>query len=328
MRLLTVSELPIPTLPVTTKDPPTPKLPVKLPVPTTAKVKPGLLVPIPTLPLFKIPTIPSEEPIKVFKAVAAPTPLTWSLATGEEVPIPTLLLKVSIPKALPLTLKALVAKVRLRAAVPEVEVKLKAPVDKVNPFWAVKVPPEVTAPLPVAEILPVVVILSPLYAGDKVVSVLLQRPLCPLDEPIPILPEQVKLPVVSSRVQPVEDDPPAKLIDPPDPGLMFRLVEATVAPMLTLPEPLNTKAVEVKVLVLIEELKVAAPPTVKPPVLLKDTAPVPEVVKLNPAVAISVEASKVKASLNWVKSKELLVIPVPGMVADQEALPRPSEIKI
>ena len=126
----------------------------------------------------------------------------------------------------------------------------------------------------------------------------------------------------------MEEDPPAKLINPPAPGLIFKLVLATVAPIETLPEPLKTKAVEVKVLVLIEELKVAVLPTVKPPLLLKDTAPDPEVVKLNPAVAISVEASKVKLSLNWAKSKELLAIPVPGIVEDQEALPDASEIKI
>lgn len=148
--------------PVTTNDSPTPKLPEKLPIPTTSKALVGVVVPIPTLPLFNIPTMPFEEPIKVFKTVAAPKPLIWNLATGEEVPIPTLELKVSIPKVLPLTLKALVAKVRLRAAVPEVEVKFKAPVDKVKLFWAVKVPPEVMFPLPVAEILPVVEMLSPL----------------------------------------------------------------------------------------------------------------------------------------------------------------------
>lgn len=56
------------------------------------------------------------------------------------------------------------------------------------------------------------------------------------------------------------------------------------------------------------EVKLAAPATVNVPVLLKATAPLPEVVKLNPAVAMSVVASRVIESLNSVKSKESAAI--------------------
>ena len=55
---------------------------------------------------------------------------------------------------------------------PEVEVKDNAPVVIVKPFEAVKVPAEVTVPVPVEEILPEVVMLSPDVAGDRVVPVL------------------------------------------------------------------------------------------------------------------------------------------------------------
>lgn len=244
------------------------------------------------------------------------------------VPIPTLLLKASMLNRLPLISKALVTRDRFKLAVPEVEVKFSAPVDRVNPFWAVKVPPEVTDPAPVAEILPEVVILSPVYTGERVVSVLPQNPFVPPDEPTPIEPKQVNVPVVESRVQPLLDDPPARLTNPPVPGVKFRLVPGTDAPMPTLPDPVKVRAVDVKVLVLMVELKVAAPATVKVPVLLKATPPIPEVVRLKPAIAMSVEASKVMLSLNWAKSKELPVIELPGKVAIQEALPKASEVKI
>src|SRR5258708_6581362 len=50
--------------------------------------------------------------------------------------------------------------------------------------------------------------LSPAVAVDKVVPERCQKPLVPDDPPV-ILPVQVKLPVVPSMVQPVEEDPPA-----------------------------------------------------------------------------------------------------------------------
>ena len=55
---------------------------------------------------------------------------------------------------------------------PEVEVSDKAPVVIVNPFEAVNVPAEVTVPVPVDEIFPEVVMLSPAVAGERVVPVL------------------------------------------------------------------------------------------------------------------------------------------------------------
>lgn len=242
--------------------------------------------------------------------------------------MPTLLLKVSTLNVVPFILKALVSRVRFKLAMPEVEVKFRAPVDKVNPFWAVKVPPDVTVPVPVAEILPDVVTSSPVKAGDSVVPILDHSPDWPLDEPTPILPVHVSEPVVSSIVHPVDPDPPAILTNPPDPGFKFRLVPGIDAPIPIFPDPEKVRAVEVKVLVLIVELKVAAPATVKVPLLLKATAPAPEVVKLYAPNAMSVEASKVIRSLNWAKSNELSAINPPGRDDAQEPLPEASEVRI
>ena len=57
---------------------------------------------------------------------------------------------------------------------PEVPVRFKAPVVRVKPLEAVNNPAEVTVPVPVLEILPVVVTASPAVAGDKVVPTLCQ----------------------------------------------------------------------------------------------------------------------------------------------------------
>ena len=159
-------------------------------------------------------------------------------------------------------------------------------------------------------------------------STLLHKPDCPEDEPTPIPPEQVNAPVESSSVHPVLPDPPAKLTCPPVPGFKFKLAPDTDAPIATLPEPVKSRVVELKVLVLMVEENVAALATVNPPVLLKETAPVPEVVKLNPSVAISVDASRFKVFSNLSKSKELAVINDPDTEVDQDPLPDASDTKI
>lgn len=74
---VTVSDDPTPTLPETTKDPPTPKLP-KFPVPKTWKLYPGLVVPTPTLPLLV-----TNSP---FEALGP----AWKRVNGLELPTPTL----------------------------------------------------------------------------------------------------------------------------------------------------------------------------------------------------------------------------------------------
>lgn len=102
----------------------------------------------------------------------------------------------------------------------------------------------------------------------------------------------------------------------------------TDAPIATLPDPVKRSVVELKVLVLMVDEKVAALATVNPPVLLNATAPVPDVVKLNPAVAISVDASRVILSANLSKSKESAVINDPDTEVDQVPLPTLSETRM
>lgn len=239
------------------------------------------------------------------------------------------MLKVSTAKVEVLTVKALTAVVKVSLAVPEEEVRESAPVDKVKPLEAVRVPEEVIVPVDEVEILPDVVTESPVKAGERVEvdSFLDHNPLCPPDPPTPMPPEQVNSPVESESVHPVDPDPPAKLITPPFPGLMFKVVEATDAPIETDDDPEKSKVVELKVLVLMVELNVAALPTVNPPVLLKETAPDPEVVRLNPAVAISVEASRLKESENLSKFKESSVINDPDTPEDHDPLPEASETR-
>lgn len=191
-------------------------------------------------------------------------------------------------------------------------------------------PEEVIVPVEDVEILPDVVIASPENDGERVdvPSTLLHKPDCPEDEPTPIPPEQVNAPVESSKVHPVLPDPPARLTCPPVPGFKFRLAEATDAPIATLPDPVKRRVVELKVLVLMVEENVAALATVNPPVLLKATAPVPEVVRLFPAVAIFVAASRVIRSINLSKSKESAVINDPDTEVDQDPLPEASETRM
>ena len=120
------------------------------------------------------------------------------------------MLNVSIPKAEPFTVKALTPVVKVKAAVPDDEVKFKAPVVWVNPFCATKVPEAVMVPVLEVEIFPEVVTLSPENTGERVVPDLSQNPDVPPVDPIPIDPKQVKLPFVEFKVQPFADDPPAK----------------------------------------------------------------------------------------------------------------------
>jgi hypothetical protein len=79
-----------------------------------------------------------------------------------------------------LTLNAVVEDERVRDADPDVDVRLNAPVDSVNPLDAVRSPALVMVPPPVVEILPDVVIASPAVAVDSVVPVLDQYPSTPL----------------------------------------------------------------------------------------------------------------------------------------------------
>ena len=63
-------------------------------------------------------------------------------------------------------------------------------------------------------------------AGERVVTVLVQKPEVPEDEPV-ILPEQVRFPLVPSSVQPVSADPPDITIDPDAPvGPRLKVVAA------------------------------------------------------------------------------------------------------
>ena len=64
----------------------------------------------------------------------------------------------------------------VKAMAPEVAVRERAPVVKVRPFPAVRRPAKVPVPVPVAEMLPEVVMASPALMGDKVVPVLFHQP--------------------------------------------------------------------------------------------------------------------------------------------------------
>jgi hypothetical protein len=104
-----------------------------------------------TLAPFTVSESPDASP-KVLFPVVSKVPATVKVEVGAVVPIPTLEFEVSMSKTL-LTLKAEVAEFKVKATAPEVEVRLRAPVVKVNPFEAVSVEakepvePKVTAPV-------------------------------------------------------------------------------------------------------------------------------------------------------------------------------------
>ena len=63
---------------------------------------------------------------------------------------------------------------------PEVDVRFKAPAERVKPLLAVTNPAEVRVPVLVVEILPVVVIASPAVPGERVVPLLFQNARVPV----------------------------------------------------------------------------------------------------------------------------------------------------
>lgn len=77
-----------------------------------------------------------------------------------------------------------------------------------------------------------------------------------------IVPKQVKFPVVESIVQPFEDAPFAKRIEPDEPGLIVRSDPAVDAEITGF-DPDSVRAVEVKVFEFIVEPKVEAPETLR-----------------------------------------------------------------
>src|SRR5581483_3074422 len=96
-------------------------------VPPRSKYK---VVPVPLLvPPFKA---------RVDKTPAPPLP-TWSIVPGLVVLIPTLEFVVSMLNTPELTLKAVVDELRVKAAEPDDEVRLRAPVVSVSPLDAVSV---------------------------------------------------------------------------------------------------------------------------------------------------------------------------------------------
>lgn len=134
---------------------------------------------------------------------------------------------------------------------PEVVVRLIAPVVRVKPFDAVKSPAEVMAPVPVAEILPEVVTASPAVPGERVDKDLLQYPIV-LPPLLVMSPAQLKLPLVLLTVHPLDPDPPARFRRPLVPGLIVKFVAAVEAEIVGA-APAKVKAVEVKALEFIVE---------------------------------------------------------------------------
>jgi len=192
--------------------------------------------------------------------------------------------KVIAPAAeLPIEIAPLEVPVLIFVSKFEEAFKEIAPPLIVNPVWPVKSPAEVIVPVPVAEILPGVDIWSPLLTGDRVEvpESLLQNPTSelPVEE---MLPEHVRFPVASSTVQPVEPEPPANKTLPLAPGFKEIVLEPVAGPAITGSDPAKVKAVEVKVLVLMVEVKVAAPAIDKVPASVVEMPPV--VVIESPAV--------------------------------------------
>ena len=115
---------------------------------------------------------------------------------------------------------------------PEVEM-LRAEVEVMEPPFTAKVPAVTTSPVlpdtvklevstaipPLAFMRPVVVMVSPEFTGLRSVPVLLHQPWVPELAVVAIAPEQVRLPVAPSAVQPVAAEPPRK-----------SMVEAVAAP--------------------------------------------------------------------------------------------------
>src|SRR5512143_2221611 len=95
------------------------------------------------------------------------------------------------------------------------------PVVAVNPLLSVNNPADVMVPVPDVDMFPLVVMSSPAVRGETVVPTLCQYWVNNVPFAV-TLPEQVKLPLAPSTVQPVADEPPA----------MFTLVAvAPVGPM-------------------------------------------------------------------------------------------------
>ena len=171
---------------------------------------------------------------------------------------PTLPLVVSTLNTPELILNAEFAELKVKAAEPLVEVKEIAPVERVNPFWAVSnAPAVIVPPAPVADKAPEVVTSSPELVGERVVLALSQKPAVP-DDPVVNPPVQSKIPVESFKVQPVEPEPPPSKTSPVPPVVAIFML---VGPVITGDVPAKVKAVEVKVLVFMVEEKVAAPAT-------------------------------------------------------------------
>lgn len=221
--------------------------------------------------------------VKEVEATSNPVPVVKELATidsPDEVVVPVetpavravdRAVKEMVPEVLPIaTLPVLVVVLILVPDVPEVLSEIvppdreEAPPVIVNPVEPLRSPALVIVPVPEVEILPLVVTWEPLVTGLRVGGVsplLFQNPWVDPDPPM-TEPAQVKFPVESSTVQPVEPEPPPKSIDPVPPVVAMLML---VVPVITGFAVAKVKAEEVKVLELIVELKVAAPPTLNPP---------------------------------------------------------------
>lgn len=166
----------------------------------------------------------------------------------------------------------------------EVLFKETAPPETVKPVCPVNSPPEVIVPVPEVYILPDVVIRPPVVAGESVGGAPpsdCQYPTTPVP-PLLIAPVQVKSPVVSLTVQPNDAEPPANWTFPPAPGFRYISVVA-VAAEITGAVPAKVRAVDVKVLELMVDEKVADPATDNVPVPVVEIPP--EVVMESPVVA-------------------------------------------
>lgn len=124
-----------------------------------------------------------------------------------------------------------------RLSAPDVAVRFMAPLDRVNPFDALKSPADVTAPDPVVVILPEVVKLSPAVEGEivDVPLFLVKNPTVPEVLVVVMLPLQTRLPFDPVIVHPLLPDPPASAISPF--VFMLKSVLASVSFLMISDEP-------------------------------------------------------------------------------------------
>ena len=197
--------------------------------------------------------------------------------------------------------------------VPDVAVRFKAPVVKVNPSEAVSVFEKVFAPakvcVPVVTTPPKAALAgskfrtcpvkdAPLAFGIAPMAAKVTSPVFVPERFDPVIPAlQAKAPVEFVIVHPVEADPPPIRISPVEVPFRFSAPDAppsifiALAPVeVTVPAPAKESAVAVTPIVSIDETPVSAPPVVtfKPPLDVRENVPVPLPIVVFPVPVVAI----------------------------------------